>query len=103
MEIKNRIYNNTLYVLLHGELDEHSAAATRIKLDDIFKSTGFRQIIIDLSELDFMDSSGIALILNVNKRICNIGGRLRVENVARQPMKVIKASGVERIVSIKEQ
>ena len=69
MEIKNRIYNNTLYVLLHGELDEHSAAATRIKLDDIFKLTGFRQIIIDLSELDFMDSTGIGVLIGRYKKM----------------------------------
>ena len=49
-----------------------------------------------------MDSSGIALILNVNKRLGNISGRLRVEGVTKQPMKVIKASGIDRIISIKE-
>ena len=36
MNIKNRIYNNTLYVLLSGELDEHSAKNTRITLDEMF-------------------------------------------------------------------
>ena len=41
MEVKNRIYNKTLYVLLSGELDEHSAYNTRIKLDEMFGDTSF--------------------------------------------------------------
>ena len=38
MLVKNRIYNNTLYVLLSGELDEHSAYNTRITLDELFEN-----------------------------------------------------------------
>ena len=36
MQIKSRIHDKVLYVLLCGELDEHSASYTRITLDDIF-------------------------------------------------------------------
>ena len=63
MLVKNRVYNNTLYVLLSGELDEHSAYHTRITLDEIFQNDNFKQIIIDLSELDFMDSTGIGVLI----------------------------------------
>ena len=54
MEIKYRNYNNVLYVMLDGELDEHSAKFTSKRLDEIFMSTISKQIIIDLSELTFM-------------------------------------------------
>ena len=63
MQVKNRVYNNTLYVLLSGELDEHSASGAREKLDVMFEGKGFRQIIIDLSELGFMDSTGIGVLI----------------------------------------
>ncbi|MBR2221330.1 MAG: anti-sigma factor antagonist [Clostridia bacterium] len=98
MEIKNRIYNNTLYVLLHGELDEHSAAATRIKLDDIFKSTGFRQIIIDLSELDFMDSTGIGVLIGRYKKMKDKNIPIFICNPSVHAEKIFKMTGLYEIM-----
>ena len=69
MQIRNRIYNNTLYVILSGDLDEHSAYNARITLDEIFDGSGFNQIIIDLSELDFMDSTGIGVLIGRYKKM----------------------------------
>ena len=63
MKLKSRIYNGTLYVLLCGELDEHSASYVREEMDKAFGSGIFKQIIIDLSELEFMDSTGIGVLL----------------------------------------
>ncbi len=59
-----------------------------------------RDCILDLSHLSFMDSSGIALILKLHRRMRECGGRAWVENAAAQPMRVIDASGIERLVRI---
>ena len=80
MEIKHRIYNNTFYVMLCGELDEHTAVYASKTLDDLFSQNNFKQIIIDLSELEFMDSTGIGVMIgrykkmkqrNISMYICN--------------------------------
>ena len=46
MQIRNRIYNNTLYVVLSGELDEYSATEVRLTLDELFEKEGFNQVIV---------------------------------------------------------
>ena len=69
MNIKHRIYNNTMYVMLIGELDEYSAGYARTNLDNIFSFTGFNQVIIDLSELEFMDSTGIGVLIGRYKKL----------------------------------
>ena len=51
MQIKSRVKAGVLYVLLCGELDEHSATYTRITLDEMFDKPDFQKIVIDLSEL----------------------------------------------------
>ncbi len=63
MKIKTRIHNKTLYVLLVGELDENSSEYVKNEMDNSFLKSGFNQIIIDLSELSFMDSTGIGVLL----------------------------------------
>jgi stage II sporulation protein AA (anti-sigma F factor antagonist) len=55
-----------------------------------------------MKNMKFMDSSGIALILKAYKRMKEIEGVLRIENVPPQPKRVLSASGIERIIDIRE-
>ena len=55
MEIKSRVYKNSLYLSLNGELDEHSSNYTRETLDKILDDEKFHQVVVDLAELEFMD------------------------------------------------
>jgi len=98
MEVKNRIYNNTLYVLLSGELDEHSAYNTRIKLDEMFSEKGFKQIIIDLSELDFMDSTGIGVLIGRYKRMKDKKIPIYICNPSLHAEKIFKMTGLYEIM-----
>ena len=103
MKICGEVKNGELRLKLSGEMDHHGAKNVMNSAAAIIDEYVPRSCVMDLNGVVFMDSSGIALILNVNKRLGNIGGKLRVEGVSKQPMKVIKAAGIERIISIKEQ
>ena len=63
MKLKSKIYNDTLFLIISGELDEYSAGHVRKVMDKTFSGSGFSQIIIDLSELEFMDSTGIGVLI----------------------------------------
>jgi stage II sporulation protein AA (anti-sigma F factor antagonist) len=69
MEVKSRVYNNVLYVVLSGELDEHSSSYARTTLDELLARSNFNQVIIDLSELEFMDSTGIGVLIGRYKKL----------------------------------
>ena len=98
MHINSKVYNNTLYVVLCGELDEYSAEHARITLDDIFSGGEFSQIIIDLSELEFMDSTGIGILIGRYKKLnkSNIPSYIRGANC--QIEKVLELSGLYSIM-----
>lgn len=89
-----------LTLSLSGELDHHAAKELAVKMEERIEAELPRECVLDLGALRFMDSSGIALILRALKRMRALGGKLRVENVQPQPMRVIDASGIERIVEI---
>ena len=59
-----------------------------------------RDCVLDLSGLDFMDSSGIAVIIKVSRRMKTMGGRAWIENPAKQPQRVIDAAGIDRLVPV---
>lgn len=98
MQIKNRIYENTLYVILSGELDEHSAYQTRITLDDIFSNPNFNQVIIDLSELDFMDSTGIGVLVGRYKKLKDKNIPIFICNPSTHAEKIFKMTGLYDIM-----
>ena len=96
-----RIYSNgRLTVFLGGELDHHGAKQAMKKMDSLIDEYLPQACAVDLSGLTFMDSSGIAVILKVYKRLNETGGKAWVENVPLQPMKVIDAAGIDRIVRV---
>ena len=89
-----------LTLSLTGELDHHEAKALVRKLEDCLEAAMPRDCVLDLGGLRFMDSSGIAVILKLHRRMNTLGGRLTVENVGQQPLRVLDASGIDRIVDI---
>lgn len=98
MNIKSRIYNNTLYIMLVGELDEYSASYTRNYLDNIIKTPNFNQVIIDLSELEFMDSTGIGVLIGRYKKLKSQKIPIYICNPNLHIEKIFKMTGLYEIM-----
>ncbi len=98
MQIRNRIYNNTLYVVLSGELDEYSATEVRLVLDELFDKEGFNQVIVDLSELEFMDSTGIGVMLGRYKKLKSKNVPIFICNPSNHAEKIFKMTGLYEIM-----
>ena len=94
MEIKHRIYNNTFYVMLCGELDEHTAVYVSKTLDDLFTKNVFKQIIIDLSELEFMDSTGIGVMIGRYKKMKERNIGIYICNPSTHAEKIFQITGL---------
>ena len=89
-----------LTIYLSGELDQHEAQQTSACITELLDEYLPRDCVLDLSALSFMDSSGIAVIVKANRHIRTIGGRLWVENPARQALRVIDAAGLDRMIPV---
>lgn len=98
MHIKSKIYNRTLYVVLCGELDEHSAPHTKFMLEKLFAGKDFGQIIIDLSELEFMDSTGIGVLIGRYKQMKTRNIPIFICNPSKQAEKIFKMTGLYEIM-----
>lgn len=85
---------------LIGELDHHGARDAVRTISDAIDGNLPRDLVLDLSELSFMDSSGIAVIVKTNRKLSSCRGRMLIENPAPQPLKVLDAAGVDRLVPI---
>ena len=100
MKLLTSYRDGRLTLLPAGELDHHSAKGTIGRIEDLIEEYLPRDCVLDLSDLSFMDSSGIAVILRVHKRMRELGGRAWIEGAQTQPGRVIDASGIDRMIPI---
>lgn len=100
MNINTAFSAGRLTIYLAGELDHHEARCTIRSIDELLDEYLPRDCVLDLSGLSFMDSSGIAVIIRISRRMKALGGRAWIENPAKQPQRVIDASGIDRLVPV---
>ena len=98
MPVTCREEGRRLTAAVSGELDHHRAREIMEELDRRIDAALPRELTLDLSGLTFTDSSGIAVLLRVWKRMGQIQGAMRVVNVPPQADKVCRAAGLQRII-----
>lgn len=74
--ICTNLSHDTMLIGLCGELDDRNASSVRSEIDNALENSSFRRVIFDLSKLEFMDSTGIGVLLGRYKKL--IGKKVSV-------------------------
>ena len=101
MSVKIVNEDNKVIALLSGEIDHHNAKSLRQDIDFSLRENQPEELIMDFSEVGFMDSSGIGLVMGRYKLMQEIGGNLVVRNPPPHIKKVMRLSGIDRLASIR--
>ena len=102
MQFTSYLQNGQLTIALTGEIDHHCAKKYITSIASKIEAYSPTVCVLDFQEVTFMDSSGIAVVINALRNMTNIGGRLVLAGLRNQPMKVFRASGIDKLVEIKE-
>lgn len=102
MKFTSFLENGHLTVALTGEIDHHGAKGYIGAIAAKIEAYTPEVCILDFSGVSFMDSSGIAVVINALRGMNAIDGRLLLAGVGDQPMRVLQASGIDRLIEIKE-
>ena len=100
MECEITLTADTLTARLDGEIDHHTAKGVREKIDFEIENSTPKILVIDFSDVTFMDSSGIGLIMGRYKLMKNIGGEVRIKNPSPNTLRVLKLAGMDRLAKI---
>ena len=92
-----------LKIKLRGEIDHHCASAIRKAMDNEIFSKRPRGLIIDMSGVDFMDSSGLGFVMGRYSLMQRLGGELVLERPNERVTKIFELAGLERIVKIEKE
>ena len=100
MEILAKSADRNLLLELSGELDHHGARTALREMEEALDAALPRKLVLDLSGVTFMDSSGIAVLLRALRQMKQVGGSLRVSNIPAQARRVLDAAGVGRLITL---
>ncbi|WP_106768051.1 anti-sigma F factor antagonist [Paenibacillus faecalis] len=93
---------HVLIVRLSGELDHHTADHVRLQLDDAIQRRQTEHLVLCLKDLEFMDSSGLGVILGRYKLIKQKGGKMALCDVTTPVYRLLEMSGLFKIMPIYE-
>ena len=102
MRFTSFLEGGCLTVALTGEIDHHCAKNYIQAIGAKIESYMPEVCILDFQEVSFVDSSGIAVVINALRSMTQIEGRLLLTGISPQPMRVFQASGIDKLVEIKE-
>ena len=92
--------DGVIVLTLHGEIDHHTAVQIRTAIDELLYEEHPKKTVLDLSQIEFMDSSGLGLIMGRFSVMRELGGTLAVWDPSPETAKILALAGMERIVSI---
>ena len=85
---------------IEEEIDECSVQNLKRRMDNEIQRYMPKEVIFDFSNVSFMDSAGIGLIIGRYKLIDMIGGELKVANVNLQIQKIFEMSGLLKLIPV---
>ena len=97
-EMKLGIANESLVVKFIGDVDNLVTENYKNKLETLINENKYRKVIMDFSNVTFIDSSGLGLVLGRYNQLKKINGTLYVCGVSKQTEKIFNIAGIWTIV-----
>ena len=97
------IEENCQTIFLPPEVDHFSAETIRKEADELIRRKHIRYVIFDFRDTDFMDSSGIGVIMGRYRTLCLLGGEVWAVHTNERMRKILKMSGAAKIIRVCEE
>ena len=89
-----------LRVFIIGEINHHNVAKMREKIDEKIRKLSPEKVVLDLSQLNFMDSSGFGFIIGRKRALQETQAELVIENPNKNIFNILKSCGTDKIIKI---
>jgi anti-sigma B factor antagonist len=87
-------------VSLAGELDLDTVPKLRTALAPVLDETSTTNVTFDMRELEFIDSTGLRVLVDVVSRLGERGGKLAIRSPRPSTLKVLEICGLTQTITI---
>ena len=102
MEENLQIIDHFLMIRMPEEVDHHRSSSIARRADQLMLDKEVKDIVFDFSDTKFMDSSGIGILAGRARKMACFGGKVYVIHAADRVQRILKMSGIEKVVEIME-
>jgi len=92
--------NNNHIIKLHGEMDALGCTHIRTELEQITNSDSETNVVINMDQVKFLDSSGVGLIVFMYKRLKAKGRTLEIVDVHGQPQELMELLRIDTVIPV---
>ncbi len=103
MQLTSFLQDERLTIILKGEIDHHKAKQYIQTVSAKIEAYNPHICVLDFEDVTFMDSSGIAVVINALRQMNKIEGKLILAGIQNQPRKVFRTAGLDKLVEMKEK
>ena len=100
MSVRLLLKDGTLTALLCGEIDHHTAKEIREEIDETADKTKPHRLVLDFSQVQFMDSSGVGLIMGRYKLMQTLGGSVIIANMPPKIERIVSLAGLDKLARV---
>ena len=101
MSAEYKMKDGVLVVAPTGDIDHHETKTLREDIDMQIEQECPSKVVFDFSRTQFMDSSGLGLILGRYKKARDMGIKVEIANPGEKISKILYMAGIEKIIEIK--
>ncbi len=98
--VKCTMNKESLIIEIEGDVDHHTAKYIRSEIDKAIFYYRPKVALLNVGNVDFMDSSGLGLILGRYTSVREVGGILKIVNPSKEIEKILALAGIERLIPI---
>jgi stage II sporulation protein AA (anti-sigma F factor antagonist) len=100
LQLETDYQSGVLVVRLAGELDHHTAELVKSRVEAELDKGRTNRLVFNFSQLTFMDSSGLGVILGRYRRISQMGGKMMLCGVNPPLQRLLELSGIMKILAV---
>ena len=101
-ELPYQVSGQVLHYMMPEEVDHHVAQGLCKELDMLVDAHRIKELVLDYKETSFMDSSGIGVVIGRSKMLGFRDGKVYVTHLSKRMDDIFKATGLYKVVSLKE-
>ena len=103
MSMEYQVQENCLTIFLPKEVDHHNAEEVKKSADAIIEKEHIKYVIFDFEQTDFMDSSGIGMIMGRKRLLSCCGGTVSAIHVNDRIWRIMQLSGIYKHIEISQE
>ena len=100
MEYKFEIGQGKVRVVVPRELDHHLAVHLKEEADLLIETYHVKTLVFDFSNTEFMDSSGIGVLIGRSRNLSFSGGNVVAVNLSPRVEQIFRISGLQRLITV---